>query len=169
MKKILAYIIVVILVRYVRQNQIVTPPQHPDEVIVDTSDQKDVETKIADQIVDVSDMPDKIHGYSVVGKIVIDKLNVSTYILKLPSRETDVINDTLKYGATEYWGPEINEIGNYCITAHNYANVFGKIHSLNVGDTFYLVGKDRKKSNVFCYRSNSICKTNRYAAYKTKY
>lgn len=138
-------LVVVILVRYIRQNQIVTPSQQPEKVITDTSNQKEFETKIADEVVDVSDMPNKLHGYSVVGKIVIDKFKISTYILKPPSLEDDDMNDALKYGATEFWGPDINEIGNYCITAHNYKNVFGKIHSLNIGDTFYLVGKDGRK------------------------
>ncbi len=161
---------IIILVGYlIQQTQVVSPPQQPEKVIVDTSKQKSVETKIADQIVDVSDMPKKIHGFPVVGKIVIKKINISTYILKPPSLKDKDINEALKYGATEFWGPEINEIGNYCITGHNYANVFGKIHSLNIGDTFYLVGKDRKKSNIFSYRNNSSRGPNRYATHKSTY
>lgn len=161
---------IIILVGYlIRQTQVVSPPQQTEKVIVDTSKQKNVETKIADQIVDVSDMPKNIHGFPVVGKIVIKKINISTYILKPPALEGKGMNEALKYGATEFWGPEINEVGNYCITGHNYTNVFGKIHSLNIGDTFYLVGKDRKKSNIFSYRSNSGRGPNRFATHKSTY
>lgn len=115
------------------QNEIIE-----QNVLVDNSG-TEFEEKLADEIVDVSDMPDKIHGYKVVGKIVIDKINISSYILGETS------DDSLKYAATKYWGPRINEAGNYCITAHNYKSIFGYIHTLDVGDTFYLVGKDGRK------------------------
>ncbi len=35
--------------------------------------------------------------------------------------------------------------GNFCITGHNYTNVFGKLRTLQIGDTFYIVSKDGRK------------------------
>ena len=58
---------IIILVGYlIRQTQVVSPPQQTEKVIVDTSKQKNVETKIADQIVDVSDMPQQTE------KVIVD-------------------------------------------------------------------------------------------------
>ena len=98
-----------------------------------------LEPQYNDEIVDVSDFPDKINNYDVVGKIVIDKINITSYILGETS------DDSLKYGVTKFYGPEINTYGNYCITGHNYKKVFGPLYNLHVGDTFYLVGKDGRK------------------------
>ena len=54
-------------------------------------------------------------------------------------------DDSLKYGVTKFYGPEINTYGNYCITGHNYIKVFGPLYNLHIGDTFYLVGRDGRK------------------------
>ncbi len=110
------------------------PETEDDIVVVDIS-----EPKYNDEIVDVNDMPYKVNGYDVVGKIVIDKVNITSYIL------SETSDDSLKYGVTKFWGPEINTVGNYCITGHNYKKVFGPLYNLKVGDTFYLVGRDGRK------------------------
>jgi sortase A len=36
----------------------------------------------------------------------------------------------------KYWGPQPNEVGNYCIVGHYYENgkMFGKLHKLKNGD-----------------------------------
>ncbi len=108
-----------------------------DTVVVDIA-----EPEYNDEIVDVSDFPDKINNYDVVGKIILDRIHITSYILGETSE------DSLKYGVTKFWGPEINTVGNYCITGHNYKKVFGPIYNLRVGDTFDLIRKRWKKSNI---------------------
>lgn len=56
------------------------------------------------EIVDISDIPDTYKGYKVIGKMVIEKIGVQQRILS----ETN--DDSLKYGITKFWGPDLNEI-----------------------------------------------------------
>lgn len=48
--------------------------------------------------------------------------------------------------------------GNFCITGHDYKNVFGKLETLEIGDSFYLIGKDGRKITYEI--------TNKYASVK---
>ena len=120
-------------------NEINTPPV--DEQLTEQTLQSIVEN------VDVSDMPDSIQGYSVIGKIVIDKLGIQKYILGKTT------NESLNLGVTKFWGPHINDQGNFCISGHDYKNTFGRLKELVIGDTFYLVGKDGRK---ITYQINTI-------------
>lgn len=103
-----------------------------------------------DEIVSVDDMPKKMGIYNVEGKIVIEKINVEKYILH---RTT---NNSLDLAVTKFTGPEINSVGNYCITGHNYKNIFKRLKELNVGDEFYLVGKDGRKVTYVIYDKFTI-------------
>ena len=38
-----------------------------------------------------------------------------------------------------------------CITGHNYKNIFRDLKNLNIGDTFYIVGKDGRKITYQIY------------------
>lgn len=75
-------------------------------------------------------MPEEIKGYTVLGTIQIPKIELETYILS----ETNT--KSLNISVTKLCGPDINEIGNFCITGHNYKNnkMFGKIKKLEKGD-----------------------------------
>lgn len=76
--------------------------------------------------VDTEDYPDSISGYSVIGKIEIDKVELQSYIFEKTTKAS------LKLGATKFWGPDINEPGNLCISGHNYKKLFGKLKNLSV-------------------------------------
>ncbi len=91
------------------------------------------------EIVDTSDLPEKYQGYPVLGKIVIDKLGVTQKILDTTEEAA------LKFGVTKFWGPDLNEPGNVCLSGHNYQKVFGKLKQLEVGDSFYIISKDGRK------------------------
>lgn len=77
-------------------------------------------------------MPREIKGHKVVGKIQIPKINLETYILA----ETN--NKALNVSVTKLCGPEINEIGNFCIAGHNYNKFFAKIKNLKIKDNIIL-------------------------------
>jgi len=49
-------------------------------------------------------------------------------------------DELLKISLNKYWGPNPNEIGNYCIVGHNYKNgkMFGKLNQIQNGDTVTL-------------------------------
>lgn len=77
-------------------------------------------------------MPEKLSGYRVIGKIEIDKIDLEKHILE----ETN--EKTLKKSVTKICGPEINKEGNFCIAGHNYQNIFGKLSKLEISDIIKL-------------------------------
>ena len=91
------------------------------------------------EIVDTSDLPEKYQGYPVLGKIIIEKLGVTQKILDTTEEKA------LKVGVTKFWGPDLNEPGNLCLSGHNYQKVFGKLKQLEIGDNLYIISKDGRK------------------------
>ena len=77
-------------------------------------------------------MQKKLKGFEIIGKIEIPKLKVEKYILSKTSTKS------LKVSVTKVCGPEINEIGNFCIAGHNYNKIFGKIKTLEKDDQIIL-------------------------------
>ena len=78
----------------------------------------------------------------IIGMITIDKIGINYPILN----EDTAAN--LKVAPVKFWGANPNEVGNLCITAHNYGNAayFSKLHLLNEGDIVEIM--DQKGSNV---------------------
>ena len=72
--------------------------------------------------------------YTTDAVLSIPKLDIQYPVLS----ETSV--ELLKVSLNKYWGPNPNEIGNYCIVGHNYRNdaFFGNLHKLNGGDKVYI-------------------------------
>ena len=97
-------------------------------------------------------MPQQINGYTVLGKLIIPKIELETYIL-------DETNKTsLNTSVTKLEGPGINEVGNFCITGHNYlnANMFGKLKKLEIGDTISMVDPYDRKINYQVYAIEKV-------------
>ncbi len=102
----------------------------------------------------IINMPDKIGDYDVLGVIVIDKLGVEKNIL---NKTTD---DSLNLSVTKFYGPNLNEIGNFCITGHNYKDVFANADNLEKNDTFYIVDKaNATKVNYKIYDKYTVSPT----------
>lgn len=76
--------------------------------------------------------PREYKGYKVVGKIKIPKLGIEKYILE------ETTEETLKVAVTKTYGPKANEIGNFCISGHNYVQTFGRLKELEIGDEIIL-------------------------------
>ncbi len=49
-------------------------------------------------------------------------------------------DELLKIAPNKYWGNGPNQVGNYCIVGHNYANgkMFGRLYRMEIGDTAIL-------------------------------
>lgn len=79
-------------------------------------------------------MPETIKGHTILGEIIIDKINLKTYIL---DKTTD---ETLNLGVTKFYGIGINKLGNFCIAGHNYNNttMFADLKKLEINDEFEL-------------------------------
>ena len=69
--------------------------------------------------------------YYSVGIVEIPSINVKYPIL---SQTSDAL---LKISPCKFWGPELNEVGKYCIVVHNYRNrkFFSNVPTLEEGDT----------------------------------
>ena len=76
------------------------------------------------------------YSYTVGATISIPKLNIKYPILDGETDSADETEELLKISLVKFWGPEPNEVGNYCIVGHNYRNTkfFSKISTLQVGD-----------------------------------
>ena len=69
-------------------------------------------------------------NYDSIGILNIPSLNIQYPILSSTSEQT------LKVALTKYWGGNPNEVGNLCISGHNYKNskFFGKLQNIKNGD-----------------------------------
>ena len=127
-----------------------TPEEQPVVEVQETEETEEPEEveEDKDEEVDVSDIPDKMGGYNVIGKLVIDKIGVNKNIIGVYTK------DSLDLSVTSLVkGPVINESGNLCLSGHNYNNMLARLPELQEGDTFYIIAKDKKtKVNYQIYK-----------------
>lgn len=73
-------------------------------------------------------------GYKVEGIIEIPEIDIKYPIINTTNEET------MKLSITKFWGPEVNEIGNYTVAGHNNKDgtMFGKTKYLEIGDIIKL-------------------------------
>lgn len=72
--------------------------------------------------------------YSTIAIINIPKIGVNYPVL------SEASDELLKIAPNKFWGPNPNEVGNFCIVAHNYRNskFFSKVPTLVNGDIIEL-------------------------------
>ena len=77
----------------------------------------------------------KGNEYSIAGIVKIPKINVEYPII---SEWSDKL---LKVSVCKFWGPNPNEVGNFCIVGHNYKNskFFSKVPKLSIGDIVEII------------------------------
>lgn len=94
---------------------------------------KHAEEKTVSNIeVDEQNIPETYEGYDVLGQIVIEKINLKSYILD--STE----NAAMDKAPVKLFGKTLNQEGNFCIAGHNYDEIFGNLKDLEIGDEFYI-------------------------------
>lgn len=73
-------------------------------------------------------------NYTTEAIVAIPKIGISYPVLSETSEKL------LEISVNKYWGPQPNEVGNYCIVGHNYKNgkMFGRLSELKSGDTVKL-------------------------------
>ena len=92
-------------------------------------------------------------NYSTIATINIPKINVNYPIL---DGKTDSVEETealLKISPTKFWGPEPNEVGNFCIVGHNYRDTrfFSKVPTLKNGDYIEITDESGKTVKYSVY------------------
>ncbi len=97
-------------------------------------------------------IPNEYDGWNVIGKLEIQKINLTTYILNTTNE------DNLDKSVTKLCGPNINSVGNFCITGHNYkkSNMFSKLKKLEVGDEFTITDLFEKSVNYRIYSITQV-------------
>lgn len=116
-----------------------------DQIDTSSFDTKTVRTKISNiskstvnemkikdnrnnELKEYENFPNEYKGYKTIGKIKIPKLEIEKYIL------SETTEQSLKVAVTKLCGPKANEIGNLCISGHNYIQTFGRLKELEIGD-----------------------------------
>lgn len=90
--------------------------------------------------------------YTVVGEIMISKLQIAYPVIN------ETTDENLKIAPTKLMGPNMNEVGNFCIAGHNYKNnqFFSKLSTLSINDTISLTSNDGKKINYAVYKKYEV-------------
>lgn len=76
---------------------------------------------------------EEYRGYKTIAKLEIQQINLETYVINFSE-------DALNVSVTKFWGPNPNEIGNFCIAGHNFKNknMFHDLKKLKIGDKLFL-------------------------------
>ena len=79
-------------------------------------------------------------NYTVEAILIVPRLEINYPVIAETSEEL------LKISINKYWGPEPNEVGNYCVVGHNYKSkkMFGRLSEAVNGDIVELEGMDGK-------------------------
>lgn len=97
--------------------------------------------------IEIEKIPETYLEYEVIAKLEVPKIKLETNVLKEYNLEG------MKVCASKFWGPEPNEIGNFCIAGHNYEkeNMFNHLIDLEIGDELYLTdNKNGKCAYTIC-------------------
>lgn len=102
-----------------------------EDVIIEKNTISNIETTTSEEDSDDSDW---WPGYERIAKLMIPKINLVTDVLDEYSKQALLVS------VTKFWGGEPNEVGNFCISGHNYQNknMFSKLKKLEIGDRFFL-------------------------------
>lgn len=98
------------------------------------------------------------YTYVVDGKIEIPKIKVDYPILSGETKSEQETEALLKMSPIKFHGPEINEIGNYCIVGHNYRNskFFSKVPTLQNGDIIKITDMTGKVVEYSIYTKYNV-------------
>ena len=91
-------------------------------------------------------------GYSVEGILEIPKINIKYPIINETSEQA------MKVSVTKFWGPAVNDIGNYTIAAHNNKDgtMFGKTKYLQLGDIIKLTNLKNETIDYSIFKIYSV-------------
>ena len=98
------------------------------------------------------------YNYYTIGTIKIPKINLNYPILEGENNSDEETEALLKISPTKFWGPDINEVGNYCIVGHNYRNklFFSKVPTLEKGDMIEITDLSGRTINYKIYNKYEV-------------
>ena len=91
-------------------------------------------------------------GYEIEGIIEIPKIDIKYPIINETS------DQAMKVSVTKFWGPAVNEIGNYTVAAHNNRDgtMFGKTKYLEIGDIIKLTNLKNETTQYKIFKIYSV-------------
>lgn len=91
-------------------------------------------------------------NYDSIGIINIPSLGIKYPILATTNEKL------LKVSVTKYWGANPNEVGNLCISGHNYKNskFFGKLQNIKNGDIIQITDLNGKTLDYTVYNTYTV-------------
>lgn len=130
-------------------------------VLDDAEQTEELNSEVKQQVENASktvQTTDSGFRYATIATINIPKINVEYPIL---DGETDSVEETealLKISPTKFWGPEPNEVGNFCIVGHNYRNTrfFSKVPTLENGDIIEITDLTGRKISYRVYNKYTV-------------
>lgn len=98
------------------------------------------------------------YQYATIGTVNIPKINVTYPIIDGPTDSAEETEDLLKISPTKFWGPELNEVGNFCLVGHNYRNTrfFSKVPTLENGDVIEITDLSGRKIEYKVYNKYQV-------------
>ena len=143
-------IIIYTIIEIIKENKIEFKEEVATQEVEVTPIQVIIEEELPKEKVEI---PETYLDYHVTAKIIIPKINLETNVLR------DFSKETLDKCLVKFWGPNPNEIGNFCIAGHNYEkeNMFSDLKELEVGEEFYLLDN---KNGKYTYVISDIYKVN---------
>lgn len=129
--KIITIIMILIIFIVIGLFKIYKLSNQNEEVIFELPKEEFQQVKsIERELVPYENIPNEMSGFTVIGKIEIPKIKLETYILSETSKES------LDVSVTKFYGPDINDVGNFCIVGHHYnkPTMFGRLKDIECGD-----------------------------------
>ena len=98
------------------------------------------------------------YNYSTIASINIPKINVNYPILDGKTDSAEETEALLKISPTKFWGPDPNEVGNFCIVGHNYRNTkfFSKVPTLENGDIIEITDSSGRTIQYSVYNKYEV-------------
>lgn len=103
------------------------------KLFIEEYENSQIDKKIESEEYPKEQIEEKYKGYDVIAKLEIDKIDLKTYVINFSE-------SALNVSVTKFWGPNPNEIGNFCIAGHNFKNknMFHDLKKLEIGDSLTL-------------------------------
>lgn len=114
---------------------------------------KDTLSEIEEAMInDENNIQLEYNGYPIEGIIEIPKIEIKYPILSQTNDES------MKISITKFWGPGVNELGNYTVAGHNNKDgtMFGKTRRLEIGDIIKLTNLNNETLDYYIFKIYSV-------------
>ena len=106
-----------------------------DKIKQETIVLENTQATMTEEIIEESTVSTKTYqGYEMVATLKIPSIDIEYPVL------AETSDKLMEISLNKYWGPNPNEVGNFCIIGHNYKSGkhFGKLKYVNIGDKVLL-------------------------------